>query len=186
MYEQPLSAPLPKLIDPRKLAHIGQDVKGAVSTDDLPRIKALVGEGKQLRSLDASLSFGLDERRRPVMTGQCHGVLELDCLRCLLPVDYSLSTSIALAIVWDEEMAETVEGDFEPWIVGEEPANLYYAIEDEILLALPMVVYHDHQCVPKELYSVGEVEPLSDDKANPFAALKLLKNESPEPSDKEN
>ena len=50
-------------------------------------------------------------------------------------------------------------------------------IEEELLLALPMVAYHEHACVDASLYSSGEsVEDEQEQQApNPFKVLEQLK-----------
>ena len=35
----------------------------------------------------------------------------------------------------------------DPWIVGDGAVDLYAQIEDELILALPIVAYHDYACV---------------------------------------
>lgn len=177
MSEQLAPSILPKVVDPRKLAKKDQRIGGIITTEHLPRIKALLSDPGVVDTLNVSLSFYMSNHR-PVVDGEVEGSLTLDCLRCLKPLSQQLHAEFRLGIVIDEDMISSMDFTREPWIVPDKTVNLIEAIEDEILLAMPMVVYHDHQCVPEALFTVGDKEALEqvEDKPNPFAALKVLKD----------
>src|SRR5690606_4073601 len=99
--------------------------------------------------------------------------VDMECQRCLQPVTQSLSGELCLAVVWDEERAAVVPKTLDPLVVSDDSVDLYGLLEDEILLALPIVAYHQEgQCQRSGHYSTGEVE---ESRENPFSILAQLK-----------
>lgn len=169
---------LPKLADARKFAQQRVDMAGHVAVSALPRLRQVVVDDST--RFEVRLSFGQDEQRRRVVTGSATGEVVLTCQRCLEPVTLPIACDIALAMVWDEEQAAQLPRALDPWILAEEgPTDLYHMVEEELLLALPAVAYHDTQCVSASLYSSGDAEATEEDtgadKKNPFQVLEQLK-----------
>ena len=62
---------------------------------------------------------------------------------------------------------------------------MYQVIEDELIISLPMVAYHDHSCIASYLLDnetpsgedkvAAEQRKLGQTKANPFQVLEQLK-----------
>ena len=164
---------LPRLVEPRKLAHSNALFEGEIAAQDAPRIAEAVSEIQQLQ---ARLEFDLDDRGHRVVVGQAKASVTADCQRCLQPVEqYEVSADIHVAIVWDEDQAKALPKDLDPWIVGEGDVCLYDLVEEEILLNLPSVIYHDYDCLDASLFQSGEVEESVEKTDNPFAILADLK-----------
>jgi uncharacterized protein len=101
----------------------------------------------------------------------------LVCQRCLTPVDVPVSierdfrfvASEALAEVEDEESEEDV-------LVISKSFDLLELIEDELLMAAPLVPKHETCPKPVKLQAADqEFVELPQDKPNPFAVLQQLK-----------
>jgi uncharacterized protein len=90
-------------------------------------------------------------------------------------VSVPVESNISLAVVWDEEEAEKLPESLDPWIVGEGLADFYEMIEEEMLLSLPAVAYHEEQCVDRQLFSSGQPVEVKKVK-NPFQVLEQLKS----------
>ncbi|MGH1470205.1 MAG: YceD family protein [Cellvibrionaceae bacterium] len=171
---------LPQTVDARKFAHQGVDLSGELKLDRLLRFQnAIVSTNGPLY---AQLQFDLDTSRHRVLTGVVKGDVSVICQRCMQPVTLSIDTELAIGIVSTEEAVKQLPKDLEPWLVDSEDseADLYEVLEDELLLALPMVAYHEEQCVDKSLYSSGlddlENQKTPDkSKVNPFSVLEGLK-----------
>ena len=139
---------LPTQIDPRKLAQQGISLEGEFAAEDLTRlsesVEAVTGP------LKASLQFSLDESRQPMITGEASVCVDVICQRCLDIVNIEIKAAIALQVVWSEDHIANVAPDYEPWVVVDKIADLDVVVEDEILLALPIVNYHniDAQVAP--------------------------------------
>ncbi len=152
---------------------------GIIPGAELKRVGEAIGNTSSDVTVD--VTFDMDGRRA-VLRGKVQCDLELDCLRCLEPTTYYLEADVSLGVVSDESYIEQLEKGYEPWVVEEKSADLYSAIEDEVLLALPMVVYHDHECLPKSLYRVADPGAVEEaEKPSPFAVLGSLKDKSNEP-----
>jgi uncharacterized protein len=165
---------LPTQIDPRKLALQGITLEGEFFAEDLPRLSASVEAVNS--SLSATLQFAVDESRQPLVKGEAKISVDVICQRCLDPMSIEIKAAIALQVILSEDHIHNVSPDYEPWIVVDKIADLAVAIEDELLLALPIVSYHDiDKCTGTAVdsrASTNEEETVSD---SPFSILKQLK-----------
>lgn len=164
---------LPRQADPRKFAQQGVSLEGFIPVSELPRILEAT-EGSE-GDVQVTLAFNISEEGKRVVTGQAHADMVLICQRCLEPVTVPIDSNISLGIVWDEEAAEKLPPHLEPWIAGEGMADLYDMIEEELLLSLPAVAYHQEPCIDSQLYSSGKPVDVKKEK-NPFQVLEQLKS----------
>lgn len=154
MFKTPSNKVLPRQGDPRKFAQHGVVLEGCIPVSDLARVvEATEGSGGEIQ---VKLDFKISEEKKKVVVGTAHAELSLICQRCLEPVTVPVKSDISLGIVWDEEGANKLPPHFEPWIVGEGIADLYDMIEEELLLSLPAVAYHEELCIDSKLYSSGK------------------------------
>ena len=171
-------SPLPRMLDPRKFAQQGIEVDGMVALDKLERIgEMLFSNTGEVR---AHLVFGIDEQHILYVTGHVEATVSHVCQRCLGAMPLPLKCDINLAILWQEEDAERLPKAFDPWVVGEGQVDIYQLVEDELLLSLPIISYHNEECVPDSCFSSGEVEvqkvmAAQAEKTNPFQVLDQLK-----------
>ena len=101
----------------------------------------------------------------------------LQCQRCLLPLDEAVHVDRHFRFVTDEETAAALDDQIEDEVLAlPKVLNLRDLVEDEMLLALPLVPRHDvcPEAVPLQFGDVEEVE----EKANPFASLALLRKDT--------
>lgn len=157
-------------LDIRALVRQGVTLKGEVQLAELERLKGIALKDAPIRF---DLKFGKDAEGQPVVQGSVQGIVDMTCQRCLKPVGIDIDASVALGVVTSEAEAKNLPDDLEPLILGDEPVRLSDLIEDEILLALPVVPRHAHQCVPAHREHEG---PEKTD--NPFAALRDMVNPS--------
>jgi uncharacterized protein len=100
----------------------------------------------------------------------------LQCQRCLLPLDEAVHVDRHFRFVADEDTAAALDDEIEDEVlVLPKSLNLRDLVEDEMLLALPLVPRHDvcPEVVPMQF---GDVE-IVEEKANPFASLALLRKD---------
>ncbi len=102
----------------------------------------------------------------------------LTCQRCLQPLRLALRTTRRIRFVSDESQAEALDAESEDDILAlPRWLNLRELIEDELLLALPLVPRHENICpqpLPNDAAAAPELAQPAE--ANPFAALQGLKN----------
>lgn len=162
---------LPRRIDPRKMAMQGGTLQGAAPLAAMSRLCNLIesADGNVL----ADLSFYRDEQGRFILDGSVEATVQLQCQRCLESMAQPLSGHCRVAVLWSEEQAEQLPKDLDPWLVEDETADLYGLLEEELLLALPIVGFHDEsECSGRSNFSSGVAETES---AGPFDILGKLK-----------
>ncbi len=108
---------------------------------------------------------------------ECDARLGLVCQRCLQPVDTAVHAQRSFQFVADEALAAEIDADSEEDVLAlSRTLNLIELVEDELLLALPLVPRHP--TCPQPLKQPDDAEPL-EERANPFAVLGELKRNSP-------
>ncbi len=162
---------LPEQVEPLRLAEVGRAFRGEVAVSRLTRL------APDLRSREGvirvELHFGLDERRVYALTGSIQGALELTCQRCLGPVAVPLDIRLKLGIVAAEDEGDQLPDGYEMLLAGRDPIVLTELVEDEIILALPLIPRHSDaaQCGMQR-----EEAARLERKISPFAVLEELKH----------
>ena len=103
----------------------------------------------------------------------------MECQRCLTPVDVPLAVERSFRFVADEATAEALDDESEEDLLAlSREFDLRELIEDELLMALPVVPRHDECPTAVPLASSeDDFEAASAEKPNPFAALAGLRKE---------
>jgi uncharacterized protein len=165
-------------LDVALLAAEGQSLTGQWPLAELSRLVDLQVDGQ----LDAvQVDWAARGELRPVTGGAPEVWLHLRagcrmalcCQRCLGPVSTELLVDRAFHFVPDESLAERLDADSEDDVlVLARWMDLQELVEDELLLALPLVPRHDQcpQPLPQPVDDLPE-EP----EENPFAMLAALK-----------
>ena len=103
--------------------------------------------------------------------------LPLQCQRCLQPVATAFEVDRSFRFVHGEEAAEKLDAEVDEDVLATPHAlDLRELVEDELLLAMPIVPRHDVCPEPLPLRLDDEVP---HDLPNPFAALAALKRAGP-------
>ncbi|MBX2807005.1 MAG: DUF177 domain-containing protein [Cellvibrionaceae bacterium] len=167
---------LPRQIDPRKFAQQGACLGGFIALVDLPRLAASLDE--QDARITLNIAFGVDDQGMRYMQGEASATLSVICQRCLKPMPYALQADFKLAMLWREAQAVSVDKHWDPWVVGEGVTDIYPVIEDELILSLPLVVYHETLCIEDDAQddAVTASPPVAD---NPFQVLSQVKDRFP-------
>jgi uncharacterized protein len=169
---------LPGSVDALKLCQQGVTVVGFLPLANLQRLASqlYLAEG----NVQVRLSFGLDEQSRKTVNGQLEATLPLVCQRCLERLDSAIDTEFALALVWNDDQAAQLPRTLDPVLMESEELDLLGIVEDELLLALPLVAVHEQgSCEPPALLgeSILGDEHQAGEKVNPFQVLAALKLE---------
>ena len=104
----------------------------------------------------------------------------MECQRCLTPVDVPLEVDREFRFVADEATAEALDDESEEDLLAlSREFDLHELIEDELLMALPVVPRHDECPVNVPMASSDDdFEEASAEKPNPFAALAGLRKDA--------
>jgi uncharacterized protein len=165
---------LPKQVDAFKLTQQGIVLEGLVSIRDLPRLLQSVNvSSESLADLHPVLQFGVDDEGHRTVEGQVHAVLPMTCQRCLQLMPYEVQADIHWAFVATDEAAKQLPSHLDPVML---PASgyvdVYEMLEDELLLSLPITVFHNDCENAGATKTFGEVEwDDSSAKEKPFVAL---------------
>lgn len=103
--------------------------------------------------------------------------LSMQCQRCLLPVRVPLEVDRQIVFVHGEAAAAELDAEREEDVLALSRAlDLHELLEDELLLALPLVPMHDACPVPVTMIDATDPGP---ETTSPFAALESLKRSEP-------
>ena len=172
----------PKRLDVAAFAAAGDELEGRWSVERLPRLTAATlppadgtargGVAWQVRGERAAL---LNAGVQPVLAIGADVEVTLECQRCLQPMTVLLEAERSIFFVEGEDAAAALDAESEDDVLALTPAlDLAELIEDELLLALPLVPRHELCPAPLPRAFV-EDDPTLDPADNPFAVLAALK-----------
>ena len=166
---------LPEYADARKIFLQDQELSGSVSLTGLSKLNGILSSDNG--SLVANLRFFLNKSGRRIIAGNLKAEIEVLCQRCLQPLDLVVEDDINLVLAETEEKAKGLEEPYDPWICETHKINLADLIEEQLLLALPIVCLHsDPNCVEKLDYDLQiGLESADPGLQNPFRELESLK-----------
>jgi len=146
-----------------------------IALSDLVRLGELLHPGDNSgdeRRIVVKFEFVRNEYDIPMITGQLETSLELECQRCLKPLEMPLQLDFRLMIDADDEVVRDSSVDT---IYSENGyIDIFEVVEDELILGTPLVALHeDTGC--NEHWQASTSEPEVDAKENPFAVLQQLK-----------
>ena len=122
------------------------------------------------------VSFELDTEGRPQARVEVSAKPWQRCQRSLEPFRAEVSGGSTVGLTDDPEDAARMPGDREPYVMQSGRVQLLDLVEEELLLALPLVPLNPDADLPAA-DSVGEAIP-ADREENPFAALEPLRNKA--------
>lgn len=175
------NAELPKSVDPYRLAEQNSVLEGIIPLSALARFRDSVsGVGEGAVCL-VRLSFSRDSERRRIVSGALEARVNLECQRCMGPMDTTLTSEFSLGLVTSDEQAQQLPRELEPFLTEEFSADLWTMVEDELLLVLPPFPLHARsECPAREDLEAFEPDDSATDsdeqlRENPFSVLADLK-----------
>jgi len=174
-----MSDPLQEVVKIQSLAETGRILEGTLPLVSMQRLMLqLVPDTDETNKVDVTLEFGVDIQGIKFLSGHITAPVKLVCQRCMKAMDFNVDANIKLAMVKSTEEAEELPDMYEPLLVDEPELSLVELIEDELMLALPIVALHSNDncsaVVEKELQGTQALE--TEAKPNPFVVLAQLKN----------
>lgn len=166
---------LPLTIDPVRAAQKSLDYQGVYLCE---QVKRLAGSVVSVDSdVEGMFSFAIDNQRLAVIRGDVQTTVTLLCQRCEQPFQHPIHVTCCFSPVASDAQAEVLPEEYEPIDVnpfGE--VDLLAMIEDEMILALPLIPVHDSEhCEVSGADMVFGQLPEEEEKPNPFAVLASLK-----------
>jgi uncharacterized protein len=172
-----MSERLPDFLNVLRLARQGAAFTGRLPVARLARLASMLVEADG--EAEAELGFSMDGRSIPVVRGRVSAAVALTCQRCLEPMEQALTTEFVLGVVASEAQAERLPEEYEPLLVSGDRVATADLLEDELILAVPIVPMHEPQrcTATKAVAAQAEPTPAADGReaAHPFAVLDDLK-----------
>lgn len=134
-----MSRNYPDRVRPDKVAAAKRTFAGTMPVKGLNRLADLLAEPREDQALSFEIAFDLDDQGNKVAEVFVTGTLPLICQRTMKPFDYFIESRSKIGIVQDESVAEQLPEDYEPLVCPADELALKDLVEEEVLLALPLV-----------------------------------------------
>ena len=171
-----MSATLPESVDAWRMVSARRSFQGLLPIAAMPRLCGALAD--DAGSARYQLDFGRDEFGRAYVDVRVQAPLQLVCQRTLEPFVMPIAVESRLGLIRFEREEAALPPGCEPLLVAEDgKLSPVAVIEDELLLALPLVPVNPDSALPEEVTrpAVEEV-PAEERPDNPFAMLRELKN----------
>lgn len=148
--------------------------EGAIALTELTRLRELLHPQQsdaEQRRIAVRFEFLKNEFDVPMITGQIETGLVLECQRCLQPLELPVSLDFSLMVDASDETLR--QSNVETLYSDDGYVDINEVVEDELILALPLVALHqDTAC--NEHWQVSATAEIAD-RENPFSVLQQLK-----------
>jgi uncharacterized protein len=140
------------VVDATVLAHGGLSWERDFSETHFARLGDVAVSDQPAVSI--KLKFAMFEQR-PVIHGELQVAVELICQRCMAAMLYPLRETFELMVIESEDELGLVPESYEPWITNAARLDVLALVEEQLLLALPLIAKHadERDCVQVESIS---------------------------------
>lgn len=136
------TAKLPKYIHPSELSIQGVTIQGSYLVQSMDRLRQLGTPESKDSVVSFRLKFERNEEGAPVINGEVKTTLNVICQRCAKPMILTLEAHPHLMIFSQESQMTQMPREYDPLVTYNQPVLLMGIIEDELLLAMPMIPKH--------------------------------------------
>ena len=165
---------LPITIDPSRSAQRKLVCDGYFEVSGMNRLLAVCDA--QCEQVQVHANFDVDEQGLVVISGTASATVALTCQRCTEEFDLALEVSFTFSPVKDVEAEAELPSYYDAIELNEDgEVNLLELVEDEFLLAIPLIPRHSIEDCQSPADSVWGELPEELEKPNPFDVLKKLK-----------
>jgi uncharacterized protein len=170
-----MSGRLPETVQWDRLTEGGETLRGMLALRGMTRLASCLLDSEG--DVDVELEFGIDAQQIRYLRGHLRATLRLVCQRCLQPLSCPLDIDVCLGLLLSEEEMERLPQRYDPYMFDQRTVALKTIIEDELMLALPLVPLHDaDHCRIDPAYAIAEEPalPIEAETRRPFAGLDAL------------
>jgi uncharacterized protein len=166
---------IPQHLEPFKHIAAGSEIAGTIALEGLKGLEGLLTDFNG--EVSVSLGFYRDEQNIALVSGQITSTLNLVCQRCLGAYPLGVKEEFLFALLRDEEQIENLPESYEPLVLEKPELDIHGLVEQELILALPIVHYHESNCEAlSNETSFGDSGTEELKRPNPFAVLEKLKS----------
>ena len=140
---------LPQLIDPIECLKDQQVFEGSLDSNSLPRLSEVLSEANT--AIPYRLTFSSDEAGRCIVHCLITTCLKLVCQRCTGSMDLPVKIDSSLCVIANDRQAEKLPKRYEPLVTEAGMVSPQDVVEEELLLAIPMIPRHSDADCPVNL-----------------------------------
>ncbi|MBS0557436.1 MAG: DUF177 domain-containing protein [Proteobacteria bacterium] len=150
--------------------------QGSLPLASLPRLRGSLAAADG--AVDFDLEFGKDEIGVAHLRVRADVALPLTCQRTLEVFRLPVHVDSRLGLIAQEADEAALPGGYEPLLTADGALRLADVIEDELILALPVVPVKPGAQETKPAFS-GTLQDGGSGSENPFAVLQNIKHKKP-------
>ncbi len=140
---------LPQYIDLIEYVEQQRSIDAVVSSESLERLSELLEQ--PTKQIVVKLEFGKDAQQRRVVSCYIEAILHVQCQRCGQMMSLPLTVNSKLCMVKNDGQAKQLPVNYEPLMASDVQIVPLNIIEEELLLAIPMVPRHIEAQCPSNL-----------------------------------
>ncbi|MCL1077487.1 23S rRNA accumulation protein YceD [Parashewanella spongiae] len=168
---------IPVSIDPIRSAQARLDIRGTVPGKQLKRMNEVCAG--DCSNVSVSLECGEDLQGIVYLKGKAVTELTLICQRCMTQFNTEVTVDFSFGLCKSQAEIDELPEAYDPIEcdeIGE--IRLHQLVEDELIMVVPLIPMHDESSCHQgsKDVTVGEIEPVQEDRPNPFAVLEKLKS----------
>jgi uncharacterized protein len=168
-----MNAALPETVDAWRMVQARRSFEGSLPLASLPRLRGSLAAADGV--VDYALAFDKDELGVAHLHVRAEAALPLTCQRTLEVFALPVHVDTRLGLITREDDEAGLPGGYEPLLTADGMLHLADVVEDELILALPVVPVKpgaEH----REPAFAGAVRDDAKEPGNPFAVLQNLKH----------
>lgn len=171
-HRAPMPDTLPDSLDPWRMVQARRVFEGSVPLDQMPRLLGLLASAEG--EVGYRIEFGIDEYDVGFVEIAVDAGLSMVCQRTMSVFVQPVRIDQRLGLIRNESEESALPGNYEPLLVASGQLSLKDVIEDELILAVPLVALSPGAPLEQVPVTAGS-GPESGKPSNPFAALGQLK-----------
>jgi len=168
-----MSAPFPEIVDAWRMISARRSFNGSLPVAQLSRLSDALAAPDGTIAYD--IEFDRDGLGVAYLALRAHGDLTLTCQRTLEPFVWPVRIDTRLGLIAREEDEAGLPPGYEPLLLESAELRPAEVIEDELLLALPLIPVKPGLEESDQNWSTDPEQTEEPQRPNPFAALSSLK-----------
>lgn len=169
-HRAPMSVALPERVDASRMVQARRSFEGKLPLASFARLRESLAAAEGEANYD--LEFGRDELGVAYLAVRVDADLPLTCQRTLEVYRQPVHVDQRLGLIGEESEEAALPPGYEPLLIADGQLSLADVIEDELILALPVVPLKPGE--PLEWHD-APADEADEEPVNPFAALARLK-----------
>jgi uncharacterized protein len=164
---------LPESVDAWRMVQARRSFQGSLPLASLPRLRGSLAASDG--AVDFDLEFGKDDLGVAHLRVRADASLPLTCQRTLEVFRLPVHVDARLGLIAQEADEAALPGGYEPLLTTDGAVHLADVVEDELILALPVVPVKPGAEYREPAFA-GAVRDAAKESGSPFAVLQNLKH----------